>query len=97
MAHDFDKWAIAGRIYLSECDLRTGNGDPDPIGGLSINFLRTERPCSVLLALNAGDTAVQMDGQVSAEWRKDSRTMGTLDQLSLIEQGTTTGAERWFP
>ena len=74
--------------YTFECDLRIGNGDPAPVGGLSINFMRTNDP--VALAVSAGDTFLEMNGQVSPNGGRFS-DYGNGSDLSLMEQGTTTG------
>lgn len=71
-----------------ECDLRLGNGDPAPVGGFTVNFVRYNDP--VLLALSAGDTVLQMNGQVSPNGGRFS-DYGSASDLSLIEKGTTTG------
>ena len=82
---------VAG--FTLECDLRFGNGDPAPVGGLSISYMRTNDP--VLLAYSAGDIALQMNGQVSPHGGQFS-DYGNAQDLSLPEQGTVTGVSVGF-
>lgn len=71
-----------------ECDLRMGNGDPAPVGGFSVNFVRANDP--VLMALDTGDTVQQMNGQVSPNGGRFS-DYGNAGDLSLMDEGATTG------
>ena len=79
--------------FIIECDLRIGDGSPHPDGGLSINFARLTDP--VLVALNAGDTFAQMNGAVSPNGGQFSDD-GSSTNISLIEDGTTTGLSFGF-
>ena len=89
---DFDDGLVIDGFTI-ECDLRIGNGSPGPAGGLSINYLPYGDP--VLSALYAGDTFPEMNGRVSPNGGRFSDD-GSSTNLSLMEDGTTTGVSFGF-
>jgi hypothetical protein len=85
--NDFDPGEIVAG-FTFECDLRIGNGNPNPADGFSINFVRTSDP--ILAALAAGDTFPQMNNGISPNGGQ-FRDNGSSGDTSLMEEGTSTG------
>src|SRR5579883_2704594 len=89
---DFDKGLVVAG-FTFEADLRIGDGRPNPADGFSINYARGNDP--VLAALNAGDQFPDMNGKISLNGGQ-FRDNGNAGDLSLMEEGTTTGLALGF-
>ncbi|MBU6401154.1 MAG: hypothetical protein KGS61_12610, partial [Verrucomicrobia bacterium] len=76
------------QAFTFECDLRIGNGNPNPADGFSINYCANNDP--VVLALQAGDTFADMNNQISSNGGQFSDN-GNSGDTSLAEEGTSTG------
>ncbi|MBU6401418.1 MAG: hypothetical protein KGS61_13965, partial [Verrucomicrobia bacterium] len=77
------------QAFTFECDLRIGNGQPNPADGFSINYCRANDP--TILALQAGDTFPQMNGGSGSPNGGIFSDNGSSGDRSLVEEGTTTG------
>ena len=89
---DFDNGLVVAG-FTFECDLRIGNGDPNPADGFSICYVRSNDP--ILSALTAGDTFPEMNNQDSPHGGHFSDN-GNAGDLSLMEEGATTGLSVGF-
>ena len=87
LVSNFDPGEIVAG-FTFECDLRIGNGDPNPADGFSINYCRNSDP--VLTALAAGDTFPEMNNAISSNGGQ-FRDNGSSGDTSLMEEGTSTG------
>ncbi|MBU6401516.1 MAG: hypothetical protein KGS61_14460, partial [Verrucomicrobia bacterium] len=76
------------QAFTFECDLRIGNGNPNPADGFSLNYCANNDP--IVLALQAGDTFAEMNNTGSANGGHFSDN-GNGGDYSLAEEGTTTG------
>src|SRR5262249_37749182 len=77
---------VAG--FTFECDLRIGNGNPNPADGFSISYMRTSDP--IITALNAGSSLPAFNNAVDPLGGAFSDNGGSGDP-SLAEEGTQTG------
>jgi hypothetical protein len=85
---DFDKGLVVAG-FTFECDLRIGNGNPNPADGFSINYARGNDP--VLVAINAGDTFPEMNNTGPSLNGGQFSDNGNGGDISLMEEGTSTG------
>jgi hypothetical protein len=85
---DFDKGLVVAG-FTFDADLRVGNGNPNPADGFSINYARSSDP--VIVALNAGDTFPQMNNAGPSLNGGQFRDNGNGGDISLMEEGTSTG------
>jgi hypothetical protein len=94
--NDFDAGLIVAG-FTFECDLRIGNGDPNPADGFSISYARANDP--VLVAVAAGDSLSDMNNpsaqQPSANGGQFADN-GSGTDGSLMEEGTLTGLSIGF-
>lgn len=89
---DFDQGLVVAG-FTFEADLRIGDGQPNPADGFSINYARGSDP--ILTALAAGDHFTDMNGHISLNGGQ-FRDNGSATDLSLMEEGTTTGLALGF-
>ncbi len=91
---DFDAGLVVAG-FTFECDLRIGNGNPNPADGFSISYIRNTDP--VLLAINAGDTLPNMNNPNTIDsYGGQFSDNGNSGDLSLMEEGTQTGLSIGF-
>src|SRR5579862_5415931 len=79
---------VTGKRCAHACDLRIGNGNPNPADGFSINYIRTSDP--ILAALQAGSTLPAMNNAADPLGGAFSDN-GSSGDISLAEEGTQTG------
>ena len=85
---DFDNGEVVAG-FTFECDLRIGNGDPNPADGFSINYIRAA-DC-ILAGFAAGQTLPQMNGTAANSYVGHFSDNGGSGDPSLMEEGATTG------
>ncbi len=91
---DFDSGLVVDG-FIFECDLRIGNGNPNPADGFSINYVRANDP--VLLAIAAGDTFANMNNPSTIDsFGGQFSDNGSSGDLSLAEEGCQTGLSIGF-
>ena len=93
---DFDHGLIV-QAFTFECDLRIGNGNPNPADGFSISYVRANDP--VLAGIAAGYTLSDMNNTHNltvVDLGYQFADNGGSGDPSLMEEGTLTGLSIGF-